>query len=490
LKSIAIIGGGTSGLAAATVLDPAARAGRLEYAIFEAAPRLGGVLVTERVDGCLIDAGPDSFLTEKTWGLDFVRELGLGDQLIGSNDAERKTYIVVNGRLAPIPDGLMFMVPTKILPVLTSPLFSVATKLRMAREWFSKPRGEARDESVAEMVARHFGQEMVDRLADPLLSGVYGGDTAKLSARAVLPRFADMERRYGSLSRGMLAARKQRLAAAQNAGQSSEPRPLFTSLRGGMQQLVDTILARILPEAARVATPVVGLAHEGAAWLVKPGGGATERFDAVVLALPAPTAGALLHNVHAQLAGELTAINYSSSVIVLMGYDIAAMAHVPPGFGFLVPRAEGRRTLACTFVHKKFPHRAPPDRALVRVFLGGASDEAVLALSDDEILATVRRELRQLAGLSAEPRFVRVFRWHRAMAQYEVGHLDRVQRIHRLRDEVPGLRLAGNAYQGIGVPDAIASGRLAALETLVALGLAKPELRAAPPPTPGAGAAS
>ncbi len=477
MKRVAIIGGGTSGLAAATVLDPPARAGRLEYVIFEAEPCLGGVLVTQHVDGCLIEAGPDSFLTEKRWGLDFVRQMGLGDQLIGSNDAERKTYIVVHGRLVQIPDGLMFMVPTKIRPVLTSRLFSFSTKLRMAREWFYHPPRENHDESVAALVARHFGPEMVDRLAEPLLAGVYGGEASKLSAPAVLPRFVDMERRYGSLSRGMIAARRQRLAAAKASPTPAPlPPPLFTSLRDGMQQLVGAILARIMPEAARTGTPVIAVTREAERWTVKPPDAAPETFDAVILALPAPTAGKLLESVHAEMSAELRAVNYSSSVTVTMGYDIAALAHMPPGFGFLVPRSEGRRMLACTFVHKKFPHRAPPDKGLIRAFLGGSADEAVLSLSDDKILATVRRELRELTGLTAEPRFARVFRWPRAMAQYEVGHNARVQRIERQRATLPGLTLAGNAYSGIGVPDAIATGRVAASEILVKFGLTDPAL--------------
>ncbi len=483
VKRVAIIGGGTSGLAAATVLDPAARAGKIEYAIFEAAPRLGGVLVTERVDGCVIDAGPDSFLTEKSWGLDFVRALGLGHELIGSNDIERKTYIVVNNRLVPIPDGLMFLVPTKILPMLTTPLFSLGTKLRMAREWFCKPDGLEREESVAQMVERHFGREMVERLADPLLSGVYGGDTDKLSAAAVLPRFVEMERRYGSLSRGMLTARRHRLAAAPASASGPRPQPpLFTSLRGGMQQLVDTILGRILPEAARLNTPVAGLAREADAWWVQPRDAQAERFEAVILSLPAPVAAALLPATEAELSTELKAIDYSSSVIVLMGYDIGAFATMPPGFGFLVPHRERRRMLACTFVHKKFPHRAPPGRGLIRAFLGGASDQAVLSLSDEEILSTVRRELREITGLAAEPRFTRVFRWDRAMAQYEVGHIGRVARIEQITSHIPGLALAGNYFRGIGVPDAIATGLMAASRTLERFGLVKAQPDAYPVP--------
>src|SRR5271156_701546 len=234
MKRIAIIGGGISGLSAAFALEKRRQAGAsLEYALFESSPRLGGVAVTERVDGCLVEAGPDSFLTEKPWASDLSREVGLGDQLIGSNDADRKTYILVNGELVAMPDGLMFLVPTKIASTALSPLFSTRTKFQMAREWFHPPRKADHDESVASFVERHYGAEMVDRLADPLLSGIYGGEAANLSVRAVLPRFAEMERTHGSLGRAMLAARKNgRNRAPGNAGKTAPP--LFTSLKDGM----------------------------------------------------------------------------------------------------------------------------------------------------------------------------------------------------------------------------------------------------------------
>src|SRR5579863_6444958 len=241
MKRIAIIGGGISGLSAAFTLEKQRRAGAsLEYVVYESTPRLGGVLVTERVDGCLVEAGPDSFLTEKPWASDLCRELGLSDELIGSNDADRKTYIVAKGRLALIPDGLMFMVPTKIMPTVMSPLFSVRTKLRMAGEWFHPPRRADADETVAAFVERHYGPEMVDRLADPLLSGVYGGEASQLSVRAVLPRFAEMEASHGSLGRAMLAARNNMAHASKGSA-----KPLFTSLKDGMQQLVDAVVSRV-----------------------------------------------------------------------------------------------------------------------------------------------------------------------------------------------------------------------------------------------------
>src|SRR5271169_6226267 len=245
MKRVAIIGGGISGLSAAYTLEEKRRSGEsVEYVLYESSPRLGGVLVTDRVDGCLVEAGPDSFLTEKPWAADLCRKIGLGDQLIGSSDHERKTYIVARGKLVVMPDGLMFMVPTKIMPTVLSPLFSWGTKIRMAAEWFHPPRKASEDETVAEMVRRHYGPEMVEMLADPLLSGVYGGEASGLSVRAVLPRFADMESKHGSLGRAMLRLRKQ---ARKKMGASTEipARPLFTSLKDGMQQMTDALVARL-----------------------------------------------------------------------------------------------------------------------------------------------------------------------------------------------------------------------------------------------------
>jgi oxygen-dependent protoporphyrinogen oxidase len=458
MKRIAIIGGGISGLSAAFALEEHRRAGiPLEYVLFESSPQLGGVLRTEQVDGCVVEAGPDSFLTEKPWAADLCRQLGLADQLIGSNDAERKTYILVGGRLVPIPDGLMFMVPTKILPVVFSPLFSFGTKLRMAREWFYKPQSRP-DESVAAMVERHYGAEVVDLLTDPLLAGVYGGDASHLGMRAVLPRFAEMEAKYGSLSKAMLAARRKMATA------SGVAKPLFTSLKNGMQEMADVILARLLANSIRSGTKVEAVRPQADGWQIITGGKA-ERFDAVVLALSAQACSALLVDAP-NLASELGGIAYSSSITVTLGYEQSVRAVLPPGFGFLVPRTEDKQLLAATFVHNKFPFRAPEDRALIRCFLGGASGEQALELSDEEILRTVRAELREILGLAAEPRFTRVYKWRAAMAQYGVGHLDRLERIERLRRQLPGLFLAGNGYRGIGVPDCVRSGREAAAQAL------------------------
>ena len=465
MKRIAIIGGGISGLSAAFALEQAIRAGAsLEYILFEASPRLGGVLVTDRVDGCLIEAGPDSFITEKPWAAELCRKIGLGDQLIGSNDRDRKTYILVNGKLVVMPDGLMFMVPTKILPTVLSPLFSLRTKLRMAAEWFHPPHRAEHDETVAEMVERHYGPEMVDRLADPLLSGVYGGEASTLSVRAVLARFAEMEAKHGSLGRAMLAARKKMKSTSH-----SSP-PLFTSLKDGMQQMVDAIVSKLNPRALEPSTRVAGVIAQDGGWTVS-AGYESDHFDALIIATPAAAAAHLLQSTDEKLASELGEIRYSSSVTVTLGYDENVRRTLPPGFGFLVPRSERRRMLAATFVHNKFPHRAPENRAIIRCFLGGATDEEILAASDADILHIVRSELKQIIKLEAEPRFTRVYKWKAAMAQYGVGHLDRVQRIEALRRNLPGLALAGNAFNGIGVPDCVRSGSEAAAKAMAAVGL-------------------
>ena len=465
-KRIAIIGGGISGLAAAYALEERRTRGvPVEYVLLEASPRLGGVLVTDRVQGCVVEAGADSFLTEKPWAIELCKKLDLGDQLIGSNDAQRKTYILVKGKLVEMPDGLMFMVPTKILPTVLSPLFSVRTKLKMAKEWFHAPRKACDDETVAEMVERHYGPEMVERLADPLLSGVYGGEASQLSVRATLARFSDMEAKHGSLGRAMLAARKKL------AGGPSRPAPpLFTSLKEGMQQMVNTLVARLDRKALRTSSPVQRVVAENGGWTVS-AGYQSDHFDAVVIATPAPAAASVLRLSNETLASELSGIRYSSSVTVTLGYDETVRRSLPPGFGFLVPRSEGRRMLAATFVHNKFPHRAPENRALVRCFLGGARDEKILEVKEDDILRIVRDELKQIVGITAEPLFARVYKWRRAMAQYEVGHLERLQRIQKLCGDLPGLVLAGNAFTGIGVPDCVRSGTQAADQLSSVFGL-------------------
>src|SRR2546428_5633691 len=399
-------------------------------------------------------------------GCDLCREVGLEDQLISSNDTERKTYILLKGRLVPIPDGLMFMVPTRILPVVFSSLFSPLTKFRIAREWFHSPASSDQDESVAEFVERHYGSELVERLVDPLLSGVYGGDSSQLSVRAVLPRFAQMEASHGSLGRAMLAARKKIVH-----GSNGPPRPLFTSLKDGMQQMANALAARLSAPSIRLGTPVQQLRFKEDGWMVSASGaGAPEFFDSLIIATPAHAAAAILQSVSTELANELRGIPYTSSITATLGYGHSVQSSLPPGFGLLVPRSEGRRLLAATFVHNKFPHRAPEDRALIRCFFGGSRDAEIFQLHVDLILQIGRHEMCQILGISAEPLFTRIYKWKAAMGQYTVGPLEGLDCIDRLPPQLPGLALAGNAYRGIGVPDCVHSGKQAAEQALFAMG--------------------
>jgi oxygen-dependent protoporphyrinogen oxidase len=478
---IAIIGGGIAGLAAAFELEQARKDGAaVEYTLFEARERLGGSLASEIVDGAVIERGPDSFLTEKPAGAELCRELGLGAELTPSNDASRKTYIVVRNRLVPLPDGLMFLIPTKLIPTVLTRLFSLSTKVRMGLELLLPPRPMDQDESVASLVERHFGRETVERLADPLLSGIFGGDSAQLSARTVLPRLVEMESEYGSLTLGMLAAHRKMRARAkaqangdgQNSGAPRAPRAVFTALRGGMQQLVDALTVRLDPASVRPSTPVTGIARLADSWRIE-SDEAKEHCDAVIMASPAWATGALLTPVDEALGRELSAIPYSSSITVNLVYDETQIGRLPDGFGFLVPAVEGRTMLACTFAHRKFLGRTPTGKAVLRAFLGGMKNEGLLTKSDDELVTTVRRELSEILGaavipLTSRPEHTQVSRWPRAMAQYAVGHQERRERIAQRVATLPGLRLAGNAYDGIGIPDCIRLGRRAARELLAA----------------------
>ncbi len=479
-RRIAVIGGGVSGLAAARALAQARQAGApIEEFLIESRDRLGGVIRTERLDEFLIEAGPDSFLAEKPEAAALCQELGLDDSLIGSNDQERRTYILHHGRLVPLPDGLMFLVPTRLWPLVTTPLLSIGGKLVMAAEWFTaRPSENAEhppDESVASFVRRHFGSAMLENIADPLLAGVYGGESSALSVRSVLPKFWEMERKYGSLTRGTLVARRQRREAARRGGPSSPAAlPLFMTLKEGLQRIVERLEADVEKSRVYLRQRVLrverGATDSEAGYRIVCQDGATHAADAVVLTTPMYESGRVLSALGQRLAELLGAIPYSSSMTVSLGYDTGTTQQLPPGFGFLVPRKEKRRVLACTFVHGKFRHRAPPGKALLRCFLGGSRDPEVLDLGDDEVLAIVRRELEEILGFSAPPRFRRIYRWPASMPQYVVGHTERLSAIQAELEKHPGLFLAGSALSGIGISDCVRTGKAAAEAALKSCG--------------------
>lgn len=451
MPAVVIIGGGISGLSTAYYLGKAG----IPATLIERAPRLGGVIQTGLVNGCVLEEGPDSFLSAKPAALELIHEVGLSSEVIGSNDHLRVTYVWKGGRLIPLPDGLMMIVPTKVMPMLYSGLLGWGTKLRMGLEFFRRPApGNGRDRTVSEFIVDHYGREAVDYLAEPLLSGVYGGSPDRLSVSSVLTRFVELEARYGSLTRGVLASRRA-------AGPRSKGAPLFRTLKGGLAQLTQELEKRIAATATVVRGQADSLERSAQGFRVRANGAWIDARH-VVLATPAWQAGALLGQVDGPLSALLSEVEYSSSMTLALGYDKAALGHDLAGFGFLVPAKERRRLVACTWVGTKFSHRVPEGQAVLRCFLGGAADEAILGESDETILATVLDELRQIMGITARPAFHRIARWPKSMAQYTVGHESRVKQIESRVAATPGLHLAGNAYYGIGIPDCIRMGRQAA----------------------------
>ncbi|MEO8050465.1 MAG: protoporphyrinogen oxidase [Acidobacteriota bacterium] len=450
-QKVVVVGAGISGLSAAYDLTTAGA----DCTILEKQARAGGVIETRVVDGCTLECGPDSFLSAKPAALTLIKELGLEADVIGSNDHQRTTYILKHGALVALPEGVMMIVPTRVMPMVKSPLLSWGTKIRMGLEYFRKP-GESRDRSVAEFVVDHFGQETLDYLAEPLLSGVYGGDPARLSVGSVLPRFLQMEAKYGSLVRGVLAGRSS--AARSGAAPSG---PLFRTLKGGLGTLVDALASRV--NVCRADVETVERMENG--FRVRAGGEWIET-DQVIVACPAWSAAHLVRGLDARLSELLGSIDYSSSLTLSLIYRAAEFEGKRAGFGFLVPKKERQRLAACTFVGTKFSFRVPDDRIVLRCFFGGIGDPAILDESDESVIAIAREELRRILGLTAAPLSQVIARWPRSMAQYTIGHQQRVEEIRARVTAIPGLHLAGNAYEGIGIPDCIQAGRTAAKAAL------------------------
>ncbi len=421
--------------------------------LVEKRPWLGGVIRTEVVDGCVVEAGPDSYLTQKPAATELARELGLGSEVIGSNDHLRRTFILRGGRMVAIPDGLQMMVPTRVAPMVSTRLLSWSAKARMGMEWFrNPPTAPLPDRSVSDFVRDHYGQEAVDYLAEPLLAGVYGGDPGSLSVNSVLPRFVELEKKYGSLTKGTLAAMAQR---------SGPAAPLFQTLKGGLSQLTGTIEKAIEGHARRIRGEAEAVERTDRGYRIRVSGTWMDATD-LVLACEAHGAARLTARIDTPLADCLEAVGYSTGMTMSLGFSSADAGRAFEGFGFLIPKKERGLLMACTFVGNKFSHRVPKGMLLLRCFVGGALDEATLRADDETLVAGALEELRRLIGLSAKPRFWRVSRWPRAMAQYAVGHQQRMQEVDARLASLGGLYLAGNAYSGIGVPDCVRMGKQAA----------------------------
>jgi oxygen-dependent protoporphyrinogen oxidase len=473
-RRVVVIGGGISGLAAAYQLHKAhaADAAAPEVLLLEASTRTGGTVRTYSRDNFLLEGGPDSFISEKPEALALAKELGLEPHLVQTNETHRRSFIVRGGRLRPVPEGFHLLAPARFWPFFTTDIFTWSGKARMALELLLPKRAPngTTDESLAAFVRRRFGREALERMAQPMVGGIYTADPEQLSLRATMPRFLEMERAHGSVIRALWRARRH-TDAAQTRGTSGARYSLFLSFDRGVQVLTDALAAQLPSATINLNTRVDALAYEPATrqWRVSVNDQETITADAVCLALPAYAAAALLRATDPQLAAELDAIPYASTATVNLAYRRTDIPHALDGFGFVVPFVERRATLACTFSSVKFAGRAPAGHALLRAFVGGALQPDMFALAEDEMTAAVRADLRQLLGIEAAPLFVHVEKWPRSMAQYHLGHLERLARIEARLQDLPTLQLAGNAYRGAGLPDCVRSGRNAATALLQAI---------------------
>ena len=458
MAHVVIVGGGIAGLATAYYLQAQARSRglSLRYTLVERDSRFGGKIVTEAPDGFVIEGGPDSFITQKPQALALCRELGLSDALIGTNEARRKVFVLHRGRLVPLPDGVMLVVPTRFLPFVFSPLLSPLGKLRMGLDLLIPPRRANGDETLGNFIRRRLGREALEKIAEPLMAGIHVADAERLSLESAFPRFRDLEQKHGSLIRGMIASRRRVPLS------NGRPPSVFMTLRGGLRGLVEAVLASLDAGSLVAGRSVTELAYRpdmSPSFALRLDDGASLAADAVVLATPAFAAARLVAPLSSELAQRLNAIGYVSTATVSLGFRRAEVAHPLEGAGFVVPKAEGRRLLACTWTSSKFGQRAPEGYVLLRCFVGGARNESLAALDDASLVELARQELRDIMGLSAEPVLARVYRWEKGNPQYDVGHLERVARLEALSAGWPGLFLTGSAYRGVGIPDCIAQGQ-------------------------------
>jgi oxygen-dependent protoporphyrinogen oxidase len=478
MPHVAVIGGGISGLATAWYLNTlATAAGRpLRCTLFEAADRCGGKVLTEIVEHeegtFVVEGGPDSFLNgQKPWAAQLAIELGLAGRLIGTNDAARKVFVLNRGKPVPLPDGVFLLVPTRFWPFVSSPLITPWGKLRMGMDLVLPARRDDGDETMADFVRRRLGGEALDKIAEPLLAGIYSAEAERQSIMATFPRFRELERRHGSLTRGMLAGRRGPAPGAESAAAGAVsagrqiPKTIFLSFRCGTAEITDALVARLASDV-RLGARVAGLESCGDAYRLRLDGGGDEDIceaDALVAAVPAPVSAGLLRGLAPGVASELDAIRYVDTGVISLAYR-AADVDARYGFGVLVPRSERRPINAVTLSSTKFEGRAAAGHVLLRVFFGGSRSPRSMELDDDELLRMVRAQLRELLGVSESPLFHRIHRWLQANPQYDVDHLTLVERVQR---GLPaGVYVTGSPYLGVGLPDCVRQAKLTAQHVL------------------------
>jgi oxygen-dependent protoporphyrinogen oxidase len=472
VNNVLIVGGGIAGLATAYELH---RRG-VPFILLESAARPGGVILSEQVDGFTIDAGPDSLLVQKPDAIRLCEELGIASRLIATSPP-RQAFIQRGGRLHPLPAASVLSIPTRIGPFIRTSLFSWPGKLRMGAELFIPPRHDQGDESIGDFMRRRFGAEAAEYLAEPLLAGIHAGDVDRLSIRALFPRFTDAERKYGSLIRAFRAqsrspapTRPEGSDVNASASGGGAPRGLedegpFRSLPGGLSELVRALVGALPRSSICLNTPAERVLldpaapPDGSRFRVETGSREALRAQAVVLATPAFVTAKLTRHSNADLAALCDEVPYASTATIALAFPRTAVGHPLNGSGFVVPRAEPTGILAASWLSSKWPHRAPAERVLLRAFAGGARDPKGLERTDDELVALTMHALGPLLDIRGEPLLTRVYRWERANAQHEIGHLARLERIERTLAGQAGLFVTGSGFRGVGIPDCVADGR-------------------------------
>jgi oxygen-dependent protoporphyrinogen oxidase len=459
---IIVIGGGITGLSAAHRLVELCSDKNLplELLLLEGSDRLGGAIATKRRDGFLIEEGPDSFITTKPWAIELCRRIGLDSQIIQTNDENRRTFVLHHNQLIPLPEGFLMMMPTRFIPFLTSSLFSWHGKMRMLLDLVIPRAQQSNDESLASFVRRRLGQEVLERVAQPMISGIYTADPEKLSLRATMPQFLEMEERHGSLIRAML--HEQRAAKQLTKGESGARYSLFVSFTNGMQILVDALAARLPEGSVKLNHSVKSLETNTRGWNVITDQGMALHADGVIITIPSHRAARLVDRFDQPLAADLSRIEYASSAVINLAYRKEDMSHPLDGFGFVVPIIEKRPMIACSFTSVKLAGRAPDGFVLLRCFVGGAMQPEVYEQDDSKLIETSHKELVDLLEIKGQPLFAMVHRYPKSMPQFQVGHLELVTKIDHKVSKYPGLAIAGNAYGGVGIPDCIHSGESAA----------------------------
>lgn len=482
MKEIVIIGGGVAGLAAAYKVARAAEEGHeVSFTLVEKDARLGGKIATEYVEGFVVDGGPDCFLTEKSAVHRIAKLLGLFDDELPTDDARKRTYILSRGRLHDLPDGVMMFAPTKFWPFATTSLFSWPGKFRMGMDLFIKPRAAGpdgpADETLESFVVRRMGRECLDRLAEPLVGGVHASDPAKMSLAATFPRLLEMEQVHGGMIKGFYAARKKvaemRKKYPPRPGQ--KPRTFFTSFERGMQQLTDAMAEGAGRERMRLGVAAKRLARDGEHWHVELDDGSSLDADAVIVSTESWAAERLMRPVDVATADALSGIEHSSSATVSLAFEESEIGIDLNAFGVLCPLVENRALMAATLSSTKWPGRAPSGKVLLRGFVGGPHNQAIMSRSDEQLVDTVLAELREVLGVKGTPLFARVFRWNKGMPQYTMGHLARVETLEARQAELRGFALAGGSYRGVGVPNCIESGERGVAKLLAEWGIALEE---------------